>query len=72
MKDHLDLKGLKAKGIRVGYTPGVLTNAGEFVDDSLVVADLEVADITVMLTLMTLRRVEEGLTIVKSDGVSSQ
>jgi glyoxylate/hydroxypyruvate reductase len=40
----------------VGHTPGVL-------DDS-------VADITVMLVLMTMRRVEEGIQIIKAGEVS--
>lgn len=56
MTDHIDLAGCKAKGIKVGHTPGVLSNA--------------VADITVMLVLMTMRRVEEGIALIKSGGVS--
>ncbi|KAK1926720.1 hypothetical protein DB88DRAFT_178414 [Papiliotrema laurentii] len=50
--DHIDVEGAKKRGIKVGHTPGVL-------DDS-------VADITVMLVLMTMRRVEEGIQIIKA------
>jgi lactate dehydrogenase-like 2-hydroxyacid dehydrogenase len=38
------VKAVKAKGIRLGHTPNVLNDA--------------VADITVMLVLMTMRRVQ--------------
>jgi len=56
MSDHIDLEGCKKKGIRLGHTPGVLSDA--------------VADVAVMLVLMTMRRVEEGIALVKSGGVS--
>ncbi|RXK36516.1 glyoxylate reductase [Tremella mesenterica] len=54
--DHIDIEGAKRRGIKIGHTPGVLSDA--------------VADITVMLVLMTLRRVEEGISLVKSGGWS--
>jgi glyoxylate/hydroxypyruvate reductase len=54
--DHIDVKGANAKGIKIGHTPGVL-------DDS-------VADITTMLVLMTMRRVEEGIQLIKNNEVS--
>ncbi|XP_032665727.1 glyoxylate reductase/hydroxypyruvate reductase isoform X2 [Odontomachus brunneus] len=44
--DHLDLKALKRKGIRVGYTPGVLTDA--------------TAELIVALLLATSRRLLEA------------
>ncbi|CAG0896077.1 unnamed protein product [Darwinula stevensoni] len=40
--DHIDLEAVKARGIKVGYTPGVLTDA--------------VAELTLGLTLATARR----------------
>jgi glyoxylate/hydroxypyruvate reductase len=49
------VKSANAKGIKIGHTPGVLSDA--------------VADTTVMLVLMTMRRVEEGIQLIKSDGV---
>ncbi|ORX36051.1 hypothetical protein BD324DRAFT_646148 [Kockovaella imperatae] len=52
--DHIDVKAAHAKGIKIGHTPGVLSDA--------------VADITVMLVLMTMRRVEEGIALVKEGG----
>lgn len=50
--DHIDVKAAAAKGIKIGHTPGVLTAA--------------VSDICVMLVLMTMRRVEEGIAVVKA------
>jgi len=52
MIDHIDVKAAAAKGIKIGHTPGVLTAA--------------VSDICVMLVLMTMRRVEEGIALVKA------
>jgi glyoxylate/hydroxypyruvate reductase len=52
MVDHIDVKAAAAKGIKIGHTPGVLTAA--------------VSDICVMLVLMTMRRVEEGIALVKA------
>ena len=43
--------------MRLGHTPGVLNDA--------------VADITVMLVLMTMRRVEEGIRLIKDGEVST-
>jgi glyoxylate/hydroxypyruvate reductase len=53
--DHIDVAGANAKGIKVGHTPGVLSDS--------------VADICTMLVLMTMRRVEEGIQLIKSGGV---
>lgn len=53
--DHIDVKGANAKGIKIGHTPGVLDDA--------------VADIATMLVLMTMRRVEEGIQLIKSNEV---
>lgn len=50
--DHLDLETIKAKNIRVGYNPDVLTDA--------------VADLTVGLLLATSRRLLEGNSALKS------
>ncbi|KAH8827031.1 hypothetical protein DL96DRAFT_1464876 [Flagelloscypha sp. PMI_526] len=49
--EHLDLPLLASKGIQVGYTPDVLTDA--------------VADISVMLALMAARNAGATLTLVK-------
>jgi hypothetical protein len=43
--DHINPDLMRKHGIKVGYTPGVLTN--------------DVADLTVCLTLMTMRRIKE-------------
>ena len=45
--DHIDLKACKSKGIPVGYTPDVLTDA--------------TAELTVSLLLAVSRRIVEGL-----------
>lgn len=44
--DHLDLKAMKARNIKVGYTPGVLTEA--------------VTELTIGLLLATSRRLFEA------------
>lgn len=44
--DHLDLETLKSRGIRIGYTPDVLTEA--------------VAEHTIGLLIATSRRIVEG------------
>ncbi|KAK8866045.1 hypothetical protein IAR55_001196 [Kwoniella newhampshirensis] len=50
--DHINVKAANARGVKVGHTPGVLDDA--------------VADVTVMLVLMTLRRVGESIELVRS------
>jgi len=50
--DHLDLALLKERGVKVGYTPGVLTAA--------------TADMTVSLLLATSRRILEGNAALKA------
>jgi len=55
--DHLDLEALAAKGVKVGYTPGVLTAS--------------TADLTVSLLLATSRRLIEGSTALKCGTWSS-
>lgn len=55
--DHLNLPEIKKRGIRVGYTPDVLTDA--------------TAELTVALLLATARRLPEGIEEVKSGGWSS-
>lgn len=52
--DHIDVPAANARGIKIGHTPGVLSDA--------------VADTTVMLVLMAVRRVEEGIQLIKSGG----
>jgi glyoxylate reductase len=49
--DHIDIKAAKKHGIRIGYTPEVLTNA--------------TADLTVALLLDLLRRVTEGDRLIR-------
>ncbi|CAE6449048.1 hypothetical protein RSOLAG1IB_09603 [Rhizoctonia solani AG-1 IB] len=48
--DHVDVPALKARGIRLGFTPDVLTDA--------------VADVAVMLALMASRNVKQAMGIV--------
>ncbi|ORY32274.1 hypothetical protein BCR39DRAFT_479057 [Naematelia encephala] len=50
--DHINVKAANERGIKIGHTPGVLDDA--------------VADVTVMLVLMTMRRVENGISLVKA------
>ncbi|CAE6481500.1 unnamed protein product [Rhizoctonia solani] len=50
--DHVDLLALKARGVRLGFTPDVLTDA--------------VADIAIMLALMASRNVKQAMDIVHS------
>ena len=45
--DHIDLAACRERGIRVGYTPGVLTDA--------------TATLTVTLLLTASRRISEGM-----------
>ncbi|KAM9471097.1 LOW QUALITY PROTEIN: glyoxylate reductase/hydroxypyruvate reductase [Clarias gariepinus] len=56
--DHLAIDEIKKRGIRVGYTPDVLTDA--------------TAELTVALLLATARRLPEGIQEVKSGGWSSK
>ncbi|WVQ70833.1 hypothetical protein IAR50_000358 [Cryptococcus sp. DSM 104548] len=56
--DHIDVKAASKKGIKVGHTPGVLSDA--------------VADIAVILVLCTLRRINEGINLVKSGNWKNQ
>lgn len=44
--DHVDVKECAKRGVKVGYTPGVLTGA--------------TAELTVALLLATSRRLKEG------------
>ncbi|XP_072520056.1 glyoxylate reductase/hydroxypyruvate reductase isoform X2 [Salminus brasiliensis] len=55
--DHLAIDEIKKRGIRVGYTPDVLTDA--------------TAELTVALLLATARRLPEGIQEVKSGGWST-
>ncbi|KAK2849177.1 hypothetical protein Q5P01_009011 [Channa striata] len=55
--DHLAVDEIKQRGIRVGYTPNVLTDA--------------TAELTVALLLATARRLPEGVEEVKNGGWSS-
>ncbi|KAG8687604.1 hypothetical protein FRC09_013397 [Ceratobasidium sp. 395] len=50
--DHVDVSELKSKGIKLGFTPDVLTDA--------------VADIAVMLALMASRDVKQSMDIVQT------
>ncbi|KAJ3588160.1 hypothetical protein NHX12_011754 [Muraenolepis orangiensis] len=55
--DHMAMDEIKKRGIRVGYTPDVLTDA--------------TAELTVALLLATARRLPEGVEQVKNGGWSS-
>ncbi len=50
--DHIDIKAAKKHGIKIGYTPEVLTNA--------------TADLTIALLLDLLRRVTEGDRLIRA------
>lgn len=50
--DHIDIKCAKSRGIRIGHTPKVLTNA--------------TADLAIILVLDLLRRVTEGDRIIRA------
>lgn len=50
--DHIDIRAAKKRGIKIGYTPEVLTNA--------------TADLTVALMLDLLRRVTEGDRLIRA------
>jgi len=50
--DHIDIKYAKSRGIRIGHTPKVLTNA--------------TADLAIILVLDLLRRVTEGDRIIRA------
>ncbi|MDP7981776.1 MAG: D-glycerate dehydrogenase [Conexivisphaerales archaeon] len=52
--DHIDVKAARARGIRVGYTPEVLTDS--------------TADLVMALLLAVARRVAEGDRLVRSGG----
>ncbi|OWZ31891.1 glyoxylate reductase [Cryptococcus neoformans c8] len=56
--DHIDVKAANARGIKIGHTPGVLSDA--------------VADIAVILVLSTIRRIGEGINLVKSGNWKQQ
>ena len=68
--EHVSTSVLAQRGIRLGYTPEVLTDAGEclgleFVDRTCSELNhLIVADITVMLALMATRLGRESMQIV--------
>lgn len=53
--EHVDLAEIKARNIKIGYTPDVLTDA--------------VADLTVMLILMAGRNGGETVSLVKAGEV---
>lgn len=71
--EHLDLKELAKRNIKIGYTPDVLTDAGTNAPCATwktLTAHLQVADITVMLALMAGRNARETMTIVNDGKVS--
>ena len=48
--DHIDLEACAERGVKVGFTPDVLTNA--------------VAELTMALLLSTSRRLKEGIAVM--------
>lgn len=70
--DHVTVKALQQAHVRLGYTPDVLNNAGKFVSSHILANSLltllatVVADLTVMLTLMTMRRIKQGMDVVST------
>jgi hypothetical protein len=70
--EHLDVQAILSRGIRIGYTPEVLTDAGAlFLSSDTILVDYvaSVADICVMLALMAGRNVRETMQIVDSGRV---
>lgn len=55
--DHMSLEEIKKRGVRVGYTPDVLTDA--------------TAELTVALLLATARRLPEGVEEARNGGWST-
>ena len=45
--EHIDIELMKNRNIKVGYTPGILSD--------------DVADLSICLTFMTLRRIKEHM-----------
>jgi len=72
--EHIDIKEAAQRGLRVGYTPDVLTDAGELgyqVDDSCTKClSVLVADLSVMLALMAGRNGGIGVDLVQKGQVS--
>lgn len=69
--EHIDLKAVAKRGIRLGYTPDVLTDAGmpNLLCDCTSLNSPTVADITVMLVLMAGRNCGIGYSLVQNGGV---
>lgn len=70
--DHIDTSALSRRRIKLGFTPDVLTFAGEWifnVQGSSTLTFYEVADLTVLLCLMATRNAGEALTLVKDGQV---
>lgn len=66
-KEHVDLQAVAQRGIQLGYTPDVLTDAGTISsssDRSISRIFLIVADLSVMLALMAGRNGGETMSIV--------
>lgn len=75
--DHIDVEALNARGLILGYTPDVLTDAGKLsIIHERVRHSYEysfvVADVSVMLALMAGRNVRETMPMVIDGDVRSR
>ena len=75
--EHVDLHALYKRKVRLGYTPDILTDAGEgnhwmqfIVPLAESILSFKVADTSVMLALMAGRNAGTGVTLVKEGKVS--
>ena len=71
--EHVDIPALGKRGVRLGYTPDVLTDAGELFyprRDNWLLTPKAVADVSIMLALMSSRNDGKSLTLAK-DGLVS-
>lgn len=67
ISEHLDVQAIASRGIKIGFTPEVLTDAGALIDSrslSQLILPFAVADISVMLALMAGRNARETMQIV--------
>ncbi len=73
LSEHVDLNATYRRGVRLGYTPDVLTDAGRCRYSTQhklwLIYPLAVADTSVMLALMAGRNAGAGVTLVKEGKV---
>lgn len=70
--EHVDLSAISQRGVKLGYTPDVLTDAGTLTTLYFIINTLTtcaVADLSVMLALMASRNGAETMSLVKNGEV---